>query len=269
MWIVIFLLLPLNGIAHELGHALYYLLARIRINVFVLFNMLIYRSDDKWKVKRLPAIKQSLVIPLIDESKSLEYYQRHVLNELLAGPIMTALLIVLWACLLTMAEDSITKLAILTNIGMNGSLLFSCFRRNESAIGDITAFFWLGKNRTKLNCYILDYCMLSKKMCNEYEQFFDLDFDALDDNEKADWSFDCSALWTNGFHVKTDEKMLQYMMARLHYKADFQKLLENPEEIGSIYTEYFKYTMKQTKTEQNLMNIILYELGIGDGMNEK
>ena len=269
MWIAIFLLLPLNGIAHELGHALYYLLARIRINVFVLFNVLIYRSDGKWKVKRLPAIKQSLVIPLIDESKSLEYYQRHVLNELLAGPIMTVLLIVLWACLLTRAEDSITKLAILANIGMNGSLLFSCFRRNDNAIGDVTAFVLLGKNHVKLNCYILDYCMLSKKMCYEYEQFFELDFDALDDNEKVDWSFDCSALWKNGFHIKTDKKMLQYMVARLHYKADSLESLDNSDIVASIYTEYFRYTLKNMKTEQNLMNTILNELGIGDGMNEE
>ena len=54
-----------------------------------------------------------------------------------------------------------------------------------------------------------------------------------------------------------------------HYKADSLDSLDNSDIVASIYTDYFRYTLKNMKTEQNLMNTILNELGIGDGMNEE
>lgn len=90
--IILYLWISVNICVHEGGHILYYLLCGVGIKAVAIRGYVFIHNSDKWKIVKTRERKESLVVPIISDSKTIREYEQIVIKDLLAGPAATLIM---------------------------------------------------------------------------------------------------------------------------------------------------------------------------------
>ena len=248
--VVLILLLPLNLILHELGHIGFYLLNRINICAFVYCNNVFVRFDNKWRRICVNNSGKAYVIPDMYSEYKLEKYEKIIAGSILAGPVVTIVLLVLFLVTFVILccnneINTLGKLLLLLNVSINLSILHGCIEEKEDGIGDIAIYLKSKKNKKILVPYIMDYVVLNGGTSTDIDCILKHDFDKLDSKEKIDWAYDVVTLFLLGDINEVSKEVTEFV-------CDYYYSNENDDVIRERFEQYLVFIGMKTCEERKV-----------------
>lgn len=269
---ILILLLPLNLIFHELGHIGFYLFNKINICAFVYYKNVFVRFDNKWRRIYANNNEKAYVIPDMYSEYKLEKYERIIAGSILAGPIVTIILLILFSAAFIILcynneLNTLGKLLLLLNVAINLSVLHGCIKGTEESIGDIAIYFKGKKNRKFLVPYIMDYVVLNGGTNIDISCILTYDFCKLDIKEKIDWAYDVVTLFLLGNINDVPKKVTMFIYS--YYNSS-----DNDDTIRERFKQYLEFigmkTCEERKVSGDSSNEGVFEKIIEiKGINEK
>lgn len=237
--VILILLLPLNLIFHELGHIGFYLLNRINICAFVYCNNVFVRFDNKWRRIYANNKGKAYVIPDMYSEYKFEKYERIIAGSIIAGPIVTFILLVLFFVTFVIlccnnGINTLGKLLLLLNISINLSILHGCMEEKEDGIGDIAIYLKSKKNKKLLVPYIMDYVVLNGGTSIDIDCISKHSFNKLDSKEKIDWAYDVVTLFLLGDINEVSKEVTEFV-------CDYYNSNDNDDVIKERFKQYLVF----------------------------
>ena len=197
---ILFTLLPLNILFHELGHIGVYLFYKINICAFVYYNNVFVHLDNNWKRIYVKNNAKSYVIPSLNSEYKLEKHERIIKYSILTGPIVSIVLVVIYSVIFFYNNNSniLGKLLLILNVSVNLSILHGCITGNGDSLGDIVMYIKSRRDKTRLIIYILDYAVIGGEVNIKTDCILQYDFYKFDRNEKIAWAYDVITLFLLG-----------------------------------------------------------------------
>lgn len=215
--IILLLCIPANILFHEIGHILYYCINKISIQAIVFNKYVFVKNNNKWMHRKLKNQHCAYIVPKLSSKYSFKYYEKHICNDLLAGPFVSFLLLIFYVVIIVEngIMDNLVRVFLIANIIVNISILFSCINDKRGSKGDIKTYMQFKDNHKKMYPYILDYMLFSNCNCINYECIYTVEFDDLNNDEKEDWAFDIISLYLLGNINSVDNIIKEYVSSRI------------------------------------------------------
>ncbi|MGG5461011.1 M50 family metallopeptidase [Clostridium sp. B9] len=164
---------------HELGHFITFIRNGIKMRALYIMFLLFIKKNGKWSFRfRFNSVMLGggVAIPYIPKIKSeeeLKYYQKSFANSIIAAPIVTILIPVVFGLItfligITSSNGTLKGVFLFITISLfiiNSFLALSCLIKNELAIGDFPAYKMCKEDKEFMAIMLQQY----RTMQGEYE----------------------------------------------------------------------------------------------------